>query len=70
VANSERHFPSHWIASSRTDVTDAFVRYARPLIGDDWPSIPVVDGRQRFTRFQRIFAQKVLPTYTPWAYRA
>jgi len=70
VANSERHFPSHWISSERTDVTDAFVRYARPLIGDDWPAIPVVAGRQRFTRFRSVFAPKVLPAYTPWAYQA
>jgi hypothetical protein len=35
VANSERTFPAEWIASSRTDVTDDFVCYARPLIGDD-----------------------------------
>ena len=69
VANSERQFPSPWIAASRTDVTDDFVQYARPLIGDDWPTIPLVDGRQRFTRFLRAFAPQVLAPYTPWAYR-
>ena len=68
VANSERAFPSSWIAPSRTDVTDDFVRYARPLIGDDWPSIPLVDGLQRFTRFKPAFAEKLLPDYTPHAY--
>jgi 6-phosphofructokinase 1 len=70
VANSERTFPEDWIAPSRTDVTDAFVHYARPLIGDDWPSIPLVDGRQRFTQLEKIFAEKHLSAYVPQAYRA
>jgi 6-phosphofructokinase 1 len=70
VANSERSFPAEWIADSGTDVTDAFVRYARPLIGEDWPSIPLVDGRQRFARIQPILAESKLPSYIPEAYRA
>jgi len=69
VANSERAFPAAWIAPNRVDVTDEFVRYARPLIGDEWPSIPLVDGRQRFARLKPIFAEKKLPDYTPQAYR-
>jgi hypothetical protein len=69
VANSERTFPESWISPSRVDVTDDFVRYARPLIGDDWPAIPLVDGRQRFARLRPIFAEKKLPEYVPQAYR-
>jgi len=69
VANSERAFPELWIAPSRVDVTDDFVRYARPLIGDNWPSIPLVDGRQRFARLRLIFAEKKLPAYVPQAHR-
>jgi ATP-dependent phosphofructokinase / diphosphate-dependent phosphofructokinase len=69
VANSERAFPATWIAPNKRDVTDDFVRYARPLIGDDWPSMPLVDGRLRFARLQKIFAPQVLPTYTPDAWR-
>jgi 6-phosphofructokinase len=69
VANSERSFPAAWLAPSRADVTDDFVRYARPLLGDDWPSIPLVDGRMRFSRLAPIFAEKMLPAYTPQAYR-
>ena len=69
VANSEREFPSEWISASRTDVTDAFVAYARPLIGESWPSIPLIDGRQRFSRLQPVFATKVLDAYVPQAYR-
>ena len=68
VANSERAFPEAWIAPTRTDVTDDFVRYARPLIGDDWPSVPLVGGIQRFARFAMAFAEKKLPTYILQAY--
>ncbi len=70
VANSERTFPEAWIAPSRADVTDAFLAYARPLIGDSWPTIPLVDGLQRFARFEPRFADKCLEAYTPQAYRS
>jgi 6-phosphofructokinase 1 len=70
VANSERSFPGQWIAPSRTDVSDDFVRYARPLVGDDWPSVPLVGGIQRFARFEPVFAEKRLAEYVPQAYRA
>jgi len=69
VANSEREFPSAWIAPGRTDVTDDFVRYARPLIGDDWPAVPLVDGRQRFAHLEPIFAPQKLAVYVPQAQR-
>jgi 6-phosphofructokinase 1 len=69
VANSERTFPEDWIAESRTDVTDDFVRYARPLIGEDWPSVPVVGGLQRFARFEQVFAEQRLTPYVPQAYQ-
>jgi 6-phosphofructokinase 1 len=65
VANSERSFPKAWIAANRRDVTDDFIRYAGPLIGADWPSIPLVDGRQRFSRLAPIFATQQLPAYVP-----
>jgi len=68
VANSERSFPAEWIAHGSTDVTDDFVRYARPLIGDGWPSIPLVDGRQRFARLKPIMAERKLPAYRPQAW--
>lgn len=70
VANSERKFPRHWIAPNRIDVSDDFVRYARPLIGEDWVSVPTVNGIQRYARLQKIFAGKKLPEYVPQAYRA
>lgn len=69
VANSERAFPQAWIAPSKIDVTDDFVRYAKPLIGEDWASVPVVNGRQRFTRFRPVFAERKLPGYELQALR-
>jgi len=69
VANSERSFPDAWIAGARTDVTDDFVRYARPLVGHDWPSVPLVGGLQRFARLEPIFADRKLAAYVPQAAR-
>lgn len=69
VANSERCFPETWIVGDRLDVTDSFIRYARPLIGDGWPAIPLVNGRQRFARLRPIFAKAKLPAYVPQASR-
>ena len=69
VANSERAFPAHWIAPSRVDVSDEFIAYARPLIGDDWVSVPLVGGQQRFARLERKFVDKKLPPYAPQGYR-
>jgi len=69
VANSERTFPEAWIAPNRIDVTDDFIRYARPLIGEDWASVPVVNGRQRFARFKPVFAEQKLDKYIPQALR-
>jgi 6-phosphofructokinase len=65
VANSERTFPKAWIAPGGRDVTDDFVRYAMPLVGEDMPTIPLVGGRQRLARLQPIFADQVLPPYVP-----
>jgi len=68
VALSERFFPKGWIAPSKTDVTDDFLKYARPLIGEDWVSVPMVNGIQRFSRILPIFAEKKLTEYIPEAY--
>jgi 6-phosphofructokinase 1 len=69
VALSERKFPAKWIASSGTDVTDDFVRYARPLIGEEMLTLPMVGGRVRMTRFAPIYAAQKLPRYVPQAER-
>ncbi|MPZ12919.1 MAG: diphosphate--fructose-6-phosphate 1-phosphotransferase [Chloroflexi bacterium] len=39
IAARERHLPDEFIASSGTDVTDAFLAYVRPLIGGSLPPI-------------------------------
>jgi ATP-dependent phosphofructokinase / diphosphate-dependent phosphofructokinase len=69
VANSERFFPRDWIAPSRIDVTDAFLDYARPLVGEDWVSVPTVKGLPRFARITPRFAPRKLPEYIPETYR-
>jgi 6-phosphofructokinase 1 len=69
VANSERTFPVDWIAESGFDVTDDFVRYAGPLLGDDMVCLPLSGGRQRLTRFAPIYASQKLPAYVPQADR-
>jgi 6-phosphofructokinase 1 len=63
VANSERSFPGAWITPNRLDVTDEFLSYAQPLIGESWPAVPLVAGRQRLARLEPIFAEKRLPDY-------
>jgi 6-phosphofructokinase 1 len=68
VANSERKFPDAWLTKNRIDVTDDFVRYARPLIGEAWPSVPLENGLQRFARFAPILAPKRCAPYEPEAY--
>ncbi|MFN8209075.1 MAG: diphosphate--fructose-6-phosphate 1-phosphotransferase [Bacteroidales bacterium] len=68
VALSERYFPKEWITPDRTDVADAFLDYVRPLIGDDWVSVPMINGRQRFARLKPVFAEKKLANYLPEAY--
>jgi 6-phosphofructokinase len=69
VANSERTFPAEWIDQSGRDVTDDFVGYARPLVGEEMIRLPTVDGRQRLTRFQPNLAEQKLPKYVPQADR-
>jgi 6-phosphofructokinase 1 len=70
VANTTRPFPPAWIAPNRRDVTDDFVHYARPLIGESWPTVPLIDGRQRFARLKPLFAPQHLPPYTPQTVRS
>ncbi len=69
VAGADRQFPAQWIAESGMDVTDEFIRYAEPLIGEEMVSLPLVRGRVRMTRFEPIFARKQLPDYVPQADR-
>jgi ATP-dependent phosphofructokinase / diphosphate-dependent phosphofructokinase len=69
VAAADRTFPKQWITPSGFDVTDDFVRYCRPLVGEDMVTLPLFDGRQRLTQFKPIFAEQKLSTYIPQADR-
>lgn len=65
VANFHRQLPPHWLSEDQLDVTDHFVRYARPLIGEERFE-PVSDGGlQRFTRFRCELVEAELPPYVP-----
>jgi 6-phosphofructokinase 1 len=69
VAAKDRKFPAEWIGADGTDVTDDFLKYARPLIGDDWVSVPLIDGRIRFAKLAMKFADQKLGKYVPQADR-
>ncbi|MCD6346440.1 MAG: diphosphate--fructose-6-phosphate 1-phosphotransferase [Bacteroidales bacterium] len=63
VALSERFFPTNWIAANHIDVTDDFVKYAKPLIGEDWVNVPLENGIQRFARLKPLFEEQKLGKY-------
>lgn len=69
VANSERKFLSNWISADGKDVTDEFLQYATPLVGEDWVSVPMIGGRLRLAQLKPIFANQKLPKYIPQADR-
>lgn len=69
VANSERTFLENWISEDGMDVTDDFIKYAQPLIGTDWPSIPMIGSRIRLAELKPIFADQKLGKYIPQADR-
>lgn len=69
VANSIREVPKEWITENGYDVTDDFVKYARPLIGEEWAEVPLEGGIQRFAHFKKVFAEKRCAAYVPMMYR-
>jgi 6-phosphofructokinase 1 len=69
VANSERHLPKSWISPDGIDVTDEFIRYAQPLLGDGWPEIPIENGLQRFARLNQQLVEKRVKPYIPFKHR-
>ena len=70
VANSVRYLPEDWIAPGGIDVTDAFIGYAQPLIGETWPDVPMENGLQRFARLNIRFVEKKLCGYMPCRIRS
>ena len=69
VAAADRKFPAQWIAENGYDVTDEFVRYATPLLGEDMVTLPLIGGRLRMTRFEAKYAEQKLAAYVPQADR-
>ena len=69
VAAADRKFPAQWIAENGYDVTDEFVRYATPLLGEDMVTLPLIGGRLRMTRFEAKYAPQKLAPYVPQADR-
>jgi 6-phosphofructokinase 1 len=65
VANSVRQLPKSWLSEDELDVTNDFIRYAQPLIGDNWPPIRIENGCQRFARLRVKFIGKKLKNYIP-----
>jgi 6-phosphofructokinase len=65
VANSERFLPAGWITPDGIDVTDKFVRYAQPLLGDRCPDISLENGLPRFARLLTSFVEKKCLPYQP-----
>lgn len=56
VANAEREFPGEWIAENKSDVSDGFLNWALPLIGEPLPE---------FARFKDIFMPSKCGEYIP-----
>jgi 6-phosphofructokinase 1 len=69
VKNSVRYIPESWLTGDKVDVTDDFLRYARPLIGDAWPDIPLENGLQRFARVEVKLVGRKLDQYVPQSMR-
>jgi len=69
VAASARRIPRHWLSPDGLDVTDDFLRYARPLIGEEWAPVPLENGVPRFARLKAAFIDRRLPEYVPQKYR-
>ncbi|PID58268.1 6-phosphofructokinase [candidate division KSB3 bacterium] len=69
VANSVRQLPARWLSKDGLDVSDEFIRYAGPLIGDSWPEITIENGLQRFARLRMTCIDKKLPAYIPQRFR-
>ncbi|HWR23854.1 MAG TPA: diphosphate--fructose-6-phosphate 1-phosphotransferase [Feifaniaceae bacterium] len=69
VANSERFLPKSWIAPNGLDVTDDFIKYAKPLIGEGVAPFEYENGILRFARIQRRLLEKRCPPYVPQNHR-
>ena len=55
-ANFEKKFPREWINAEGNNVTEAFVKYAMPLIQGE-TKLEKEDGLPRFARLKKVFAK-------------
>ncbi|MCL1895869.1 MAG: diphosphate--fructose-6-phosphate 1-phosphotransferase [Clostridiales bacterium] len=71
IANSARGLPREWIAKGGTDVTDAYIDYAMPLIGEGMRDLPVKapGGLPDFARLDLSRAEKRLEAFIPVNHR-
>ncbi|MDR3363446.1 MAG: diphosphate--fructose-6-phosphate 1-phosphotransferase [Clostridiales Family XIII bacterium] len=71
IANSARQLPKAWIAESGIDVTDDYVDYAMPLIGDGLRTVPITGpgGLPDHARLDLTRLAKKLPDYVPANFR-
>jgi len=65
MANAARRLPEGWIAPGGTDVTDDFIRYAAPIIGDCAAPYECENGLLRFARLNYAEEPRLLPEYVP-----
>lgn len=70
MANAARKLPPEWIAPGGTDVTDGFIRYAAPLIGDCAAPYESENGLLRFARLDYAEEERKLPEYVPCGFEA
>ena len=69
IANSFRPLPQDWITEDGLDVTDDFIRYARPLIGEA-EATETAGHRPKFARLNPVFIEPKLAAYVPVRCRA
>jgi 6-phosphofructokinase 1 len=64
TANGEHLFPKEWIASDGLGVTDAFLRYARPLVRGE-VNIRIRDGLPDYCRLEKIPVRNSEEAFVP-----
>jgi 6-phosphofructokinase 1 len=71
IANTARQLPPAWIVPSGIDVTDDYIRYAMPLIGEGARGIPATGpgGLPAYANLDRTPMPKICKAYTPVNYR-
>ena len=57
ICNQEKCVPATWITADGSDVTEDFIRYARPLIQGE-VTVPTEDGVPKFAYRKQLLKQK------------